>query len=169
MLKIGWRLLASRLLLTVFLIIGVGIAMREPTNQTPPEPPVTTTTTTTIISEWTQDSLNIAIETIANEEQFEDIDLLKQLAYHESRYLLYPKIIDTNGYYSYGLFHFQLYTFMEQAKLYKVIPQETTLEGGRILIMNPKLQIKTICRMGNDNINNIRNHWRLSWWKIYYQ
>ena len=47
MFKIGLRLLISRLLLTIFLIIGVGIAMREPTNQPPPEPPATTTTTTT--------------------------------------------------------------------------------------------------------------------------
>ena len=117
--------------------------------------------------DWNESSLKETIKYIANEEQFGNVQLLERLAYHESRFLLYPKIMDTNGYYSYGLFHFQLNTFLEQAKKYDVIPQETTLDEGRHLIMNPILQLRTICRMGNDNILNIKKHWQLSWDKIH--
>ena len=107
-----------------------------------PEPITSTTTTTKFI--YTEYNLNRMIEIIADEEGFENVYLLKQLAYHESRYLEHDKILDTNGYFSYGLLHFQLYTFLEQAEKYGVIPEDTSLEQGRILIMNPELQLRTI-------------------------
>ena len=158
MFKIGLRLLISRLLLLALLITLAGIALREPTNQ---QSPITTTTTTI---QWTEEKLDLLIEKIAKEENFEDTFLLKQLAYHESRYLEHDKILDVNGYYSYGLLHYQLYTFLEQAKLYKVIAEDTDLDTGRILIMNPELQLRTICRM---NLETIRKKWYNSWNKIY--
>ncbi len=46
MLKIGWRLLISRLLMVALIIVIASIALREVTNQQPPEPATTTTTTT---------------------------------------------------------------------------------------------------------------------------
>ena len=128
----------------------------------------TITEPTTIIKpiEWNEETLTTLIEKVAGEEGFTQVDLLNQLAFHESRWLLYDEIIDTNGYYSRGLFHFQLYTFLEQAKKYGVIPNDTDEEQGKILIMNPELQIRTICRMGNNDIYNIKKHWVLSWRKI---
>jgi len=128
-----------------------------------PEPLTTTTTTTTTI-EWNEENLNLLIERVAREENFERVYLLKELAYHESRYLEYDKILDVNGYYSYGLLHMQLHTFLEQAKLYKVIEEDVDLDEGRILIMNPELQLRTICKM---NMNTIRRKWFNSWNKIY--
>ena len=159
MLKSDWRLLVFRLLLIIFLITGVKIAMREPTNQQSP-----ITTTTTIQEQWNEDNLNTLIEKIAKEESFESVYLLKELAKYESRYMIYDKILDVNGYYSYGLLHMQLYTFLEQAKLYKVIDEDVDLEEGRILIMNPELQLRTICRM---DLETIRKKWYNSWNKIY--
>jgi len=156
----NWR----RFTLLCFLLIltlSVGCVMR---GSVKPEPPVSTTTTTTKEFVWNEQTINQAIEIVADEEGFEDVYLLKQLAYHESRYLEHDKILDTNGYYSYGLLHFQLYTFLEQAKLYKVIPEDTDLEQGRILIMNPELQLRTICRMDRKTI---RQKWYHSWNKIY--
>jgi len=132
-----------------------------------PNPVISTTTTTIELIELNEHNLNLLIERIAKEENFENVFLLKQLAYHESRYLEHDKILDTNGYFSYGLLHFQLYTFLEQAEKYGVIPEDTSLEQGRILIMNPELQLRTICRMGNDDIRTVRNKWYNSWNKIY--
>jgi len=156
----NWR----RFTLLCFLLIltlSVGCVMR---GSVKPEPPVSTTTTTTKEFIWNEQTLNQAIEIVADEEGFEDVYLLKQLAYHESKYLEHDKILDINGYYSYGLLHFQLYTFLEQAKIYKVIPENTDLEQGRILIMNPELQLRTICRMDRKTI---RQKWYHSWNKIY--
>ena len=138
----------------------IGIWMRQDNK---PQPIISTTTTTTTIK-WNEKNLNLLIEKIAREENFENVFLLKELAKHESRYLTYDKILDVNGYYSYSLFHFQLYTFLEQAKLYKVIDEDTDLDTGRILIMNPELQLRTICRM---NLETIRKKWYNSWNKIY--
>ena len=157
----NWRgLIFSRLLLALIITLIAGSLLRQSTSQTPP----VTTTTTTIQEEWTEETLNLLIERIAREENFERVYLLKELAYHESRYLTYDKILDVNGYYSYGLLHFQLYTFLEQAKLYKVIEEDVDLDTGRILIMNPKLQLQTICRMDRKTI---RQKWFNSWNKIY--
>ena len=125
--------------------------------------PIVSTTTTTII-EWNETNLNLLIEKIAKEENFEDTFLLKQLAYHESKYLKHDKILDTNGYYSYGVLHFQLYTFLEQAEKFGVISEDTDLDVGRILIMDPELQLRTICRMDRKTI---RQKWYNSWNKIY--
>lgn len=125
------------------------------------------TSTTTIPTEWNEKNLRPLIEKVAGEEGFSHVDLLNQLAFHESRWMLYDEILDVNGYFSRGLFHFQLYTFLEQAKLYKVIPQETDIEEGKVLVMNPELQLRTICRMGNNSLKNIERHWVLSWIKIH--
>ena len=126
--------------------------------------PITSTTTTTKEIEWTEENLNLLIEKIAKEENFEDTYLLKRLVEIESQYLKYPKIIDTNGYFSYSILHFQLYTFLEQAEKFGVIPEDTDLDTGRILIMNPELQLQTICRMDRKTI---RQKWFNSWNKIY--
>jgi len=132
------------------------------TEQTIPIP----TSTTTIPTEWNEENLKLLIEKIAGEEGFEQVDVLNQLASLESNWMLYDEILDVNGYFSRGIFHFQLYTFLEQAEKYGVIPKGTSIEEGRILVMNPELQIRTICRMGNDSLDNIKKHWVLSWLKI---
>jgi len=158
-----WRgFILSCLLLT--LTLTVGIVMLDSIK---PEPSASTTTTTTTLITWNKDNLNLLIEKISKEEHFEDTYLLKRLVELESQYLKYPKIVDTNGYYSYSILHFQLYTFLEQAEKFGVIPEDTTLEDGRILIMNPELQLRTICRMGNDDMRTVRNKWYNSWNKIY--
>ena len=132
-----------------------------------PQPPISTTTTTTIEFIYTEYNLNQMIEKIADEEHFENVSLLKQLARIESQYLKYPEIVDVNGWMSRGLFHFQTATFIEQASKYNLIPKDTTTEQGIILVQDVELQIRTICRMGNDDMNFIRKHWRTSWRKIY--
>ena len=142
----------------------IGIWMRQ-NNQ--PQPPISTTTTTTIEFIYTEYNLNQMIEKIADEEHFENVSLLKQLARIESQYLKYPEIVDVNGWMSRGLFHFQTATFIEQASKYNLIPKDTTTEQGIILVQDVELQIRTICRMGNDDMNFIRKHWRTSWRKIY--
>ena len=159
MFTIEWKLLLRRLLLTCLIIFVAGIAMRSKPNETLP-----VTTTTTTIQEWNKESLDILIEKVAEEENFEDTYLLKRLVEIESQYLKYPKIVDTNGYFSYSILHFQLYTFIEQAEKFGVIPEDTDLDTGRILIMNPVLQLQTICRMDRKTI---RQKWFNSWNSIY--
>jgi len=104
---------------------------------------------------------------VANEEGFEDTYLLKQLAYHESRYLKYPEVLEKTGWYSRGLLHYRTSTFLEQGIKYGVIQKGTTIKQALILIYNPELQVRIICRMGNDNRRLIRQHWQNSWNKIY--
>ena len=83
----NWRgFILACLLLT--LTLTVGIVMR---NSIKPEPPASTTTTTKEFI-WNEQTLNQAIEIIADEEGFEDIYLLKQLARIESQYLKHPTI-----------------------------------------------------------------------------
>ena len=162
MFTIEWKLLLRRLLLTCLIIFVAGIAMRSKPNETLP---VTTTTTTKFI--YTEYNLNRMIEIIADEEGFENVYLLKQLAWHESRYMKYPEIVDVNGWMSRGLFHFQTATFIEQASKFNLIPKDTTTEQGIILVQDVELQIRTICRMGNDDMRTVRNKWYNSWNKIY--
>ena len=139
-----------------------GIWMRRD-NQ--PEPITSTTTTTKFI--YTEYNLNRMIEIITAEEGFDNVYLLKELAYHESRYMKYPEIVDVNGWMSRGLFHFQTATFIEQASKFNLIPKDTTTEQGIILVQDVELQIRTICRMGNDDMRTVRNKWYNSWNKIY--
>lgn len=150
-------------LLTLTLIVG--IVMRRSDR---PEPPVTTTTTTTTIPiEWNEENLNILIEQISKEENFEDVFLLKELARIESQYLKYPEILERNGWWSRGLMHFRTSTFLEQGIKYGVIQEGTTTEEALILTYNPELQIRIVCRMGKENIRFIRQHWVNSYNKIY--
>ena len=130
-----------------------------------PEPITSTTTTTKFI--YTEYNLNRMIEIIADEEGFENVYLLKQLAWHESRYMKYPEILEKNGWYSRGLFHFRVSTLVEQASKYELIPRDTTIEQGKVLVYNIELQIRTVCRMGNDDLRLIKKHWVNSYNKIY--
>ena len=157
------RLLLIRLLLVLLIILLAGIVMRGSTSQTLHE----TTTTTTTIVEWTEESINNLIEQVAHEEGFENVYLLKQLAFYESRYLKYPEVLEHNGWYSRGLFHFRTSTLIEQGVKYGVIPEDTTIEEALILIYNPELQIRIVCRMGNDDMKYIKQHWLNSWNKIF--
>ncbi|NMA50084.1 MAG: hypothetical protein GX947_10050 [Tissierellia bacterium] len=160
MLKRGLIILLTVCLLLCAIVVFAKVKLTE-------EMIITPTSTTTIPTEWNEENLRPLIEKVAGEEGFSQVDLLNQLAFHESRWMLYDEILDVNGYFSRGLFHFQLYTFLEQAKLYKVIPKETDIEEGKVLVMNPELQIRTICRMGNNSLKNIERHWVLSWIKIH--
>jgi len=161
--KDWYKLLLTRLLPTILIIILAGMVMRHSTSQTPP----TSTTTTTTLIEWNKENLDILIERIADEEEFEDTYLLKQLAYHESRYLKYPEVLEKTGWYSRGLLHYRTSTFLEQGIKYGVIQEGTTIKQALILIYNPELQVRIICRMGNDDRRLIRQHWQNSWNKIY--
>ena len=164
MFTIEWKLLLSRLLLTCLIVSVAGIAMRTKPN---PTLPPTTTTTTTIEFIYTKENLNQMIEKIADEEDFENVYLLKRLAEIESQYLTYPEIVENNGWYSRGVLHYRTSTFLEQGIKYGVIPKDTTIEEALVLTYNPELQIRIACRMGNENIRLIRQHWVNSYNKIY--
>jgi len=151
------------LIICCLLLTLVGITVRQ---NIKPNPVISTTTTTKEFI-WNEQTLNQAIEIIADEEGFEDIYLLKQLARIESQYLKHPEILDVNGWMSRGLYHFQTATFIEQASKFGLIPEDTTTEQGIILVQNVELQIRTICRMGNDDMRTVRNKWYNSWNKIY--
>ena len=151
------------LIICCLLLTLVGITVRQ---NIKPNPVISTTTTTKEFI-WNEQTLNQAIEIIADEEGFEDIYLLKQLARIESQYLKHPEILDVNGWMSRGLFHFQTATFIEQASKFNLIPKDTTTEQGIILVQDVELQIRTICRMGNDDMRTVRNKWYNSWNKIY--
>ena len=148
------------LIICCLLLTLVGITVRQ---NIKPNPVISTTTTTKEFI-WNEQTLNQAIEIIADEEGFEDIYLLKQLARIESQYLKHPEILDVNGWMSRGLFHFQTSTFIEQASKFGLIPKDTTIEQGIILVQNVELQIRTICRMDRKTI---RQKWWNSWNKIY--
>jgi hypothetical protein len=163
--EIYWRrLITYRLLLVLIIFIIGGSALRQATSSQPTE---TTTTTTTTIVEWTEENLNLLIEQTSEEEKFDNVYLLKQLAFHESHFLKYPEVIEHNGWYSRGLFHFRTSTFIQEGIKYGVISKDTTTEEALILTYNPELQIRIVCRMGNDNMNYIRQHWVNSWAKIF--
>jgi len=157
------RLLLTRIIPALIILTLSGLILRGSTS---PTPPISTTTTTTKFI-YTEYNLNRMIEDIAEQEDFSNVYLLKQLAWHESRYLKYPEIVDTNGWMSRGLYHFQTSTFIEQASKYGLIPEDTTTEQGIILVQDVELQIRTVCRMGNDDMRLIRNKWWNSWNKIY--
>ena len=148
------------LIICCLLLTLVGITVRQ---NIKPNPVISTTTTTKEFI-WNEQTLNQAIEIIADEEGFEDIYLLKQLARIESQYLKHPEILDVNGWMSRGLYHFQTATFIEQASKFELIPEDTTTEQGIILVQNVELQIRTICRMDRKTI---RQKWWNSWNKIY--
>jgi len=148
------------LIICCLLLTLVGITVRQ---NIKPNPVISTTTTTKEFI-WNEQTLNQAIEIIADEEGFEDIYLLKQLARIESQYLKHPEILDVNGWMSRGLYHFQTATFIEQASKFGLIPEDTTTEQGIILVQNVELQIRTICRMDRKTI---RQKWWNSWNKIY--
>ena len=148
------------LIICCLLLTLVGITVRQ---NIKPNPVISTTTTTKEFI-WNEQTLNQAIEIIADEEGFEDIYLLKQLARIESQYLKHPEILDVNGWMSRGLYHFQTATFIEQASKFGLIPEDTTTEQGIILVQNVELQIRIICRMDRKTI---RQKWWNSWNKIY--
>lgn len=155
----SWKWLIVYCLLLICVLTGIA---KQQTDQ--PQPPTTTTTTTI---EWNEENLNNLIEQVAREENFEDIFLLKELAEIESQYLKYPEIVEHTGWYSRGLLHFRTSTLIEQGEKYGVIPKGTTIKEGLVLTYNPELQLRIICRMGNDNREFIRQHWWNSWNKIY--
>ena len=51
------------------------------------------------------------------------------------------RVLDTNGYYSYGILQFQLYTFINYGKKHGILPKELTENEARILIYNPHVQV----------------------------
>lgn len=59
----------------------------------------------------TQREIIDEIYIVSKNMDFSDSDLLVNLAEHESAVMKYPKILDVNNKYSYGLYHFQRATF----------------------------------------------------------
>lgn len=104
MLKRGLIILLTVCLLLCAIVVFAKVKLTE-------EMIITPTSTTTIPTEWNEENLRPLIEKVAGEEGFSQVDLLNQLAFHESRWMLDHEILDVNGYFSRGLFHFQLYTF----------------------------------------------------------
>ena len=107
------------LIICCLLLTLVGITVRQ---NIKPNPVISTTTTTKEFI-WNEQTLNQAIEIIADEEGFDDIFLLKELARIESQYLKHPEVLENNGWYSRGLFHFRVSTLIEQASKYNLIPK----------------------------------------------
>jgi hypothetical protein len=56
---------------------------------------------------------------------------LASLEYCESQGRSDLRILDTNGYYSYGAFQFQMYTFLSYGKQYGVLDKSLTIEEAR--------------------------------------
>lgn len=74
------------------------------------------------------------------------------------------KIVDINGYYSYGILRFQLATFREYGEKYGLIEKGLTNERLRILIMDKDLQIKLTEKILKEPGG--WKHWRNCWNKI---
>lgn len=74
------------------------------------------------------------------------------------------KIVDTNGYYSYGILQYQLATFRKYGEKYGLIEKGLTNKELRILIMDKNLQIRLTEKILEEP--NGWTHWLNCWNKI---
>ena len=74
---------------------------------------------------------------------------LERLAQCESRSSTTVKIIDTNGKYSYSLFQFQEGTFIQQNRIYGILPELEADEFENV-IYDPLIQIRLAQKMLDD-------------------
>lgn len=97
------------------------------------------------------------IYNISSELQYGKPKFLIALARHESVFLKYPQIIDSNGKFSIGLFHFQQASFDRYCWKKYFIGND---------IMDIDTQIKCVIKMDRENKNLIAKNWVLSYKKI---
>lgn len=107
------------------------------------------------VKQWDRNLLEQMIYQESENEGFNNPVLLIKLAEKESNFLKYPKIVDTNGKLSIGLYHFQETTFDNFCvKKYKL---EDSIE-------DPVIQTRCAIRLIQDNY--LMKMWYLSTLKI---
>ncbi|MDD5220840.1 MAG: hypothetical protein PHV11_09755 [Candidatus Bipolaricaulis sp.] len=107
------------------------------------------------IVEWNQTTLEQMIYAISKEEGFDNPKLLIALARHESIFLKVPKILDTNGKWSLGLYHWQRNSFDDYCI------EKYNLSDD---IMNPVIQTRCSIRAIKDG--HLKDLWHNSAKKI---
>ena len=102
-----------------------------------------------VIEIYRNQPLEIMIRDIAVENGC-DPDLMIQLALLESDMNPDIKIHDSNKLFSYGIYQYQLYCFVEQMNKHNLIGKKISYEEGRDYIMIPQLQTRLACEMLKD-------------------
>lgn len=93
------------------------------------------------LTNWDRDTIERMIYAVSQDEGYDNPQILVALARHESVFLKYPKVLDTNNKYSYGLYHFQKTTFDNFCvKKYQLFDD----------IMNPVIQTRCSIRAIKD-------------------
>ena len=93
------------------------------------------------LTNWDRDTIERMIYAVSQDEGYDNPQILVALARHESVFLKYPKVLDTNNKYSYGLYHFQKATFDDYCvKRYQLSDD----------IMNPVIQTRCAIRIINN-------------------
>jgi len=93
------------------------------------------------ITSWNRDTIEQMIYIVSKEEGFGDPELLIALAGHESVFLKYPKILDSNNKYSFGLYHWQKDSFNDYCIKKYHLPND---------IMDPVIQTRCSIRAIKD-------------------
>lgn len=101
---------------------------------------------------------NEPIEAIVEEKDTELLAQIDKLAMCESSYRDDIKIVDTNGWHSYGRYQFQLPTFRGYAEAYEIVPKGLSDDELREYIYDGELQAELVYKMLEDNPSNW-THW----------
>jgi len=107
------------------------------------------------LTNWDRDTIERMIYAVSQDEGYDNPQILIALARHESVFLKYPKVLDTNNKYSYGLYHFQKATFDDYCVKKYQLPDD---------IMNPVIQTRCVIKSINDGY--FKKLWYNSYWKI---
>lgn len=97
------------------------------------------------------------VDTITNQDTQLEAKLWS-LIYCESSGSSTIKILDTNGYFSYGLLQFQLRTAHEQGIKYELLPPDIELEEVKNIILEPDFQLELGRKMLADKKYR---HWKV--------
>jgi len=108
------------------------------------------------LTNWDRNTIERMIYAVSQEEGYNNPQILVALARHESVFLKYPKVLDTNNKYSYGLYHFQKITFDNFCVKKYQLPDD---------IMNPVIQTRCAIRAMKDGY--FQKLWYNSYKKIY--
>jgi len=144
---------------------------RPKTNTSAVSMPTETTTTTVykvkpkevVVS---QAQVEKRINYFCNVRQFAktDCDYIKALSWLESWWGKCQRIFDSNAKYSYGIFHYQLETFIRQGIKYGFLDKDVTKEEAEKKIYDIDIQIPLTMCLYKDKQS--QSHWVLSSQKI---
>jgi hypothetical protein len=95
-----------------------------------------------------------SVEQVKEELLPEQVEWLKKLATCESNGSSTIKVLDTNSRYSYGVFQWQLESFMSYAKKYKMLTEDATEKDALKIIYDYKFQRDLTIKVLNDGGQN---------------